>query len=166
MPYCDHLCHFVTLSICVVLILGSLAGFITLSFYQEQGCPKVESCTYDIISYEEQSDNSTLYTFFYVINNQYMCLNFCSNPLDSTSCPLNGSSCDVTDEVRDFCRYHGFAYLFEDCTNTRNLALLFLCLFAMFICAISAVPLAKATYRTSPDNPSRTTTFPQMESRV
>lgn len=126
--FCCNLYCFLTWFF-LLLASGSLIGIIIVSQHQEDGCPKVHSCNYQISS----TMNSSLYTYYYVINDQYLCSNFCTNPLDVTSCPVNNSVCDITDEIKDFCKYQGFSHLFNPCYNTTMFWLFILCLWLLLI---------------------------------
>jgi hypothetical protein len=128
MVHSDCVFFFITIAVFSLFSLASLSGYITLFFYIHQGCPEVSSCNYQIRSINSEANNdSTLYTFVYVINNQYTCSNFCIDPLDMSSCPTNNTSCSVTSDVSDFCRHQGYEKLFSHCINNRNLSFLIMC---------------------------------------
>ena len=133
--------------ITLLLAAGSLVGVILLSYHQSDGCPKVRSCYYQVHS----TLNDTLYNYYYVINNQYTCSNFCSNPLELTSCPNNGSTCEVTNEVKDFCKYQGFGYLVlvNGCFNQTNFWLFWLCLLFVLMCLVCACACARISHSES-----------------
>lgn len=131
--------------IALLLAAGSLVGVILLSYHQSDGCPTVHSCYYQVHSMM----NDTLYNYYYVINNQYTCSNFCSNPLDLASCPNNGSTCEVTDEVEDFCKYQGFGYLVDWCINQTNIWLFGLCLWLVLMCLVCACTCARISHTES-----------------
>lgn len=142
MVHFDCVCYFITIAIFSLFSLASLSGYITLFFYIHEGCPKVNSCNYQIRSVD--TENSTLYKFTYVINDQYTCSNFCINPLDVSSCPTNNTSCSVTSNVSDFCRHQGFEQLFSHCINKRNLMLLIACGIATALGLVITVTIAIA----------------------
>jgi|SRR5581483_4416357 len=134
--------YIVIVCICFILSAGSLIGAILLTFHQTDSCPQVESCYYQI----KPLMNSTVYSYYYVINNQYTCSNFCKNPIDLSSCPINNTSCDVTSETKDFCKYQGFGHLFKSCTNGLNFWLLVICLWLMLIFLVYVCCFAKLAY--------------------
>jgi hypothetical protein len=143
--FCNPFCVF-SLILCT-LFAGSIIGIVLLSYHQNDGCPKVDSCYYQVTTFGvEVSNTSTVYSYYYVINNQYMCSNFCTNPLDIVSCPTNGTTCDVTDEVKDFCKYQGFDNLFKPCYNNTYFWVENLCYFLMVLSLVSTCCCAKISY--------------------
>jgi len=130
--------------ISLLLFAGSLTGVILLSFHLDDGCPKVESCYYQVQSSVYM--NITLYRYYYGINNQWTCSDFCSNPLDLSSCPVNNSQCYVTDEIGDFCKYHGFEHLFKPCFNDPNTWLQFMCGVCMVVFILCSCLCVKFSY--------------------
>lgn len=104
-------CRLFTYLSCVLTFSIMTVLFTSLSYYD---CKNMESCVYSVNSTSDP--DCIIYYYELVINNRTGCRTWCADPLDFQSCPIDGDSCQITEFVRDYCKYQGFAEIF-DCWN-------------------------------------------------
>lgn len=130
----------------IIFVLASLglAAYTAYLFYyfcgyEFQLCEPIKNCTYNVVDYYDVSD---FYFYYYIVNNQYKCGFPCRNSTDISSCPKNGSHCQLNDDVVTDCRLLGpFEPLFSCMSLWKQMlfpfsALAISCIFiliAMFI---------------------------------
>lgn len=121
---------FVFMGLWAFFALAFLTLMTTFFFLVYSGCNDVKSCVYDIQSHT--NIDCVIFSYQWIINNRSGCGMWCDNPFDQATCPQVGSQCQITPVVRDYCKYQGFADLF-DCSNETYSALALMFLIATFL---------------------------------
>jgi len=107
------------------------------------GCEIIKSCNYqvDII---KTPDNYTLYAYEYLLNGRSGCREWCNEPYNISTCPINGSICYITPFVRNYCSVYGFDRLFYCINETYNA--MFISCFILFLSFLVTAFVVVCTY--------------------
>lgn len=94
--------------------LSLLALMMTFLFLVDSDCRYAKTCTYMVQNHT--NIDCEIFSYQLIINGRTGCEMWCNDPFNVTTCPEDGGTCQITEPVRDYCKYHGFADLF-DCYN-------------------------------------------------
>lgn len=101
----------ISLGVAFILAVGDLGILVCFSTNIRSGCENLGNCTFRVRS------DGYFFLFDFVVAGRSRCELFCTDPANISSCPVNGSTCQITSSVRRKCFHQGLGEILN-CFNT------------------------------------------------